>query len=136
MAKTRTPRKKATGLGDTVEQVLEATGIAKVAKFVLGEDCGCEERKKRLNELLPYRKPECLTEDEFNYLDQSQVLSNNAIKPSEQDAILKIFNRVFKKNQEPTNCATCLRDIINQLNIIYKEYKNDANTETTASGEQ
>jgi len=128
MAKTRTPRKKATGLGDTVEQVLEATGIAKVAKFVLGEDCGCEERKKRLNELLPYRKPECLTEDEFNYLDQSQVLSNNAIKPSEQDAILKIFNRVFKKNQEPTNCATCLRDIIHQLNIIYTEYKNDANT--------
>jgi len=29
-------KKKATGLGDTVEQVLEATGIAKVAKFVLG----------------------------------------------------------------------------------------------------
>lgn len=130
MAKTRTPRKKATGLGDTVEQVLEATGIAKVAKFVLGEDCGCEERKKRLNELLPYRKPECLTEDEFNYLDESQVLSKNAIKPSEQDAILKIFNRVFKKNQEPTNCATCLKEIISQLNIIYTEYKNDANTES------
>ncbi len=26
------------GLGDTVEKVLEATGVAKVAKWLLGED--------------------------------------------------------------------------------------------------
>ena len=39
------------GLGDTVEKVLEATGISKVAKWILGEDCGCDERKAKLNEL-------------------------------------------------------------------------------------
>jgi hypothetical protein len=38
---------KSTGLGDTVEKVLEATGIASVAKFVLGDDCNSEERKRR-----------------------------------------------------------------------------------------
>ena len=31
-------KKQAEGLGDTVENILEATGIAKVAKWVLGED--------------------------------------------------------------------------------------------------
>jgi len=57
------------GLGDTVEKVLEATGIAKVAKWLLGEDCKCDERKAKLNELFPYKKPLCLEENEFSYLN-------------------------------------------------------------------
>ena len=47
--------KQSEGLGDTVEKVFKATGIDKVAKFILGEDCGCEERKAKLTEL----KSEC-----------------------------------------------------------------------------
>ena len=39
-AKKSTKNTKARGLGDTVEQVFEKTGIAKVAKWVLGEDSG------------------------------------------------------------------------------------------------
>ena len=54
------PRKKAVGLGDTVESILTATHVDKMAKWLLGDDCGCEARKKKLNELFPYRKPECL----------------------------------------------------------------------------
>jgi len=38
--------KKSKGLGDSIEKVLKATGIDKVAKAVLGDDCGCEERNK------------------------------------------------------------------------------------------
>lgn len=132
MAKTRTPRKKAQGLGDTIEQITKATGIKKLVKFIAGEDCGCDERKKKLNELFPYRKVECLTEDEFKYLDESQVLSKNTIRPSEQDSILKIYNRVFKRSQEPTNCATCLKGIIDNLKTVYDQYKEDATTETNA----
>ena len=58
------------GLGDTVEKVFKATGIDKIAKFVLGEDCGCNERKALLNKLYPYQKPECLTEKEYKVLDK------------------------------------------------------------------
>lgn len=48
--KRRAPRKKKPqGLGDVVEQVTEATGIKKVVKAVVGDDCGCEERKRKLN---------------------------------------------------------------------------------------
>ena len=39
---------KSKGLGDSVEKVLKATGIDKVAKKVLGDDCGCEQRKEKL----------------------------------------------------------------------------------------
>jgi hypothetical protein len=36
------PRKKAVGLGDTVESILAATHVDKMAKWLLGDDCGCE----------------------------------------------------------------------------------------------
>jgi fructose-1-phosphate kinase PfkB-like protein len=59
MAKRKSKKvvKQSEGLGDTVEKVLKATGIDKVAKFILGEDCGCDDRKATLNRLFPYQKP-------------------------------------------------------------------------------
>tara|TARA_R110001592_G_scaffold306253_1_gene579168 strand:+ start:1264 stop:1416 length:153 start_codon:yes stop_codon:yes gene_type:complete len=44
------------GVGDTLERILKATSIDKIAKFVLGDDCGCSERKESLNKKLPYKK--------------------------------------------------------------------------------
>lgn len=121
MAKQTT--KKAQGLGDTIEQITEATGIKKLVKFIAGDDCGCDARKEKLNALFPYHKPECLTEDEYNYLDESKVLDKNTIKPSEQDAILKIYNRVFHVSGEPTSCASCLRDIVIKMQKVFAEYQ-------------
>ena len=47
------------GLGDTVAKITKATGINKLVKFVAGEDCGCDERKEKLNKLFQYAKPKC-----------------------------------------------------------------------------
>ena len=47
------------GLGDSIEAFTEATGIKAAVKFLAGEDCGCAERKKKLNQLFRYSKPEC-----------------------------------------------------------------------------
>jgi hypothetical protein len=113
---------KSTGLGDTVEKVLEATGIASVAKFVLGEDCNCEERKKKLNELFPYRKTNCLTEEEYNWLNETNVLSQDSFKPSEQTQLIAIYNRVFNVRQEPTSCASCFRELVFKMQKVYAEY--------------
>ena len=123
MAKTRRTQPKAQGLGDTVEQVLEATGIAKVAKFLMGEDCGCDARKAKLNEMFPYNKHECLTEDEYNYLNESQVLFKASIRPTEQAEILNIYNRVFHVRREPTSCASCLREIVIKMQKVFNEYQ-------------
>ena len=60
--------KKSKGLGDTVEKITEATGIKKAVHSLFGDDCGCDERKAKLNKLLPYKTIECLNENEFNYL--------------------------------------------------------------------
>lgn len=37
------------GLGDRIERVFEATGIARVAKAVLGDDCGCPQNREFIN---------------------------------------------------------------------------------------
>jgi hypothetical protein len=111
-----------TGLGDTVEKVLEATGIASVAKFVLGEDCNCEERKKKLNELFPYRNTNCLTEEEYKWLNETNVLTQDTFKPSEQTKLIAIYNRIFNLRQEPTSCASCFRELVFKMQKVYAEY--------------
>ena len=120
MAKTRTP--KAQGLGDTVAQITKATGIDKLVKFIAGEDCGCDERQAKLNELFPYRTPKCLTEDEYTYLNETKVLTKQELKPSEQDAILKIYNRIFGVSKEPTSCVTCWLETIEKMQKVFNEY--------------
>ncbi len=52
-------RRKSRGLGDTIANVAEATGISAVVEKVskvTGKDCGCKNRKKKLNEAFPYKK--------------------------------------------------------------------------------
>ena len=46
---------KSKGLGDTVEKFTKATGIKSLFSKVVGEDCGCEERKNKLNQKFPYK---------------------------------------------------------------------------------
>ena len=122
-AKKSTKSTKAKGLGDTVEQVLEATGIAKVAKWALGEDCGCQERKEKLNKLFPYHKSECLTEEEFTYLDKYFKEIKDVVHPDVQLKMVNIYNRVFHQKVKLTSCGSCYkRTIHTSLNRIYKEY--------------
>jgi len=122
-AKKSTKSIKAKGLGDTVEQVLEATGIAKIAKWVLGEDCGCEERKEKLNKLFPYNKSECLTENEYTSLNKYFEEGNNVVQPEVQEEMVKIYNRVFRQKVKLTSCSSCYkRTIHDNLKKIYSQY--------------
>jgi len=111
------------GLGDAVEKFTEATGIKALVKFVAGDDCGCDERKEKLNYLFPKYKPNCLTEDEYNYLSE-RVGKLNTITTEEQKALLNIYNRVFNDRRELTGCSTCfLNGVWKKLERIFNEYK-------------
>ena len=118
------PKKiQAKGLGDTVESVLKATGIDKVAKFILGEDCKCDERKAKLNALFPYKKPLCLTESEYEWLKAWIETKTNDVTPSDQAQILVIYNRIFLQRNEPSNCSSCLKDMVDQLKTVMLTYE-------------
>ena len=113
------------GFGDTVEKITKATGIKKAVDTIaeaLDTDCGCDKRKKKLNELFPYLMPELLTEDEFNFLDLTFNNESNKIK--DPDRMLQIYNRVFKDKKKMTNCSPCfVNTVYNKLKAIYNEYK-------------
>ena len=53
---------KSKGLGDTIEKITKATGVKSLVEYITTdilkmkqEDCGCEERKIKLNKSFPYK---------------------------------------------------------------------------------
>ena len=54
------PKEKSKGFGDTIAKITHATGLDiladTIAKAAGAEDCGCNKRRKTLNEILPYTK--------------------------------------------------------------------------------
>lgn len=122
MARGRKP--KSQGLGDTIEKITTATGIKAVVKFIAGEDCGCDERKQKLNELFSY-KPNCLLEHEYNYVSEFLKNNNGTITPVQQNELLKIYQRVFNLRKEPSTCSSCWRDIVKQFTKLIEVYENN-----------
>ena len=109
------------GLGDVVEKFTEATGIKKFVKFAFGNDCGCDERKNMLNYLFPKHQPNCLTENEYNYLSENIHLET--VTGDQQKKLLKIYNRVFNDNRPTTGCNGCFFDgVMKKLKRLFREY--------------
>lgn len=128
MAKRKSKKvvKQSEGLGDTVEKVLQATGIDKVAKFILGEDCGCDDRKATLNRLFPYQKPECLTEKEYKYLDKhfaKYKTNTGTLRATQLRELYTIYNRVMHQTKKPSNCPSCVRNVLSNLKSVYLTYE-------------
>lgn len=116
---------KSEGLGDTIEKVTKATGIKKAVDYVfdkLGKDCGCDERKEKLNKMFRYRKPKCLEQEEYEYLHEFFTSNTNIVRHQTQLRLLEIYNRVFDTNKKKTSCAPCIKSTIDELRTIYKEY--------------
>lgn len=122
--KSTSARKKDRGLGDTVERVFEKTGVARVAKWILGEDCGCDTRRDSLNRIFPYQKPNCLLEDEYNYLKWYFGENRSSINAQIQRELVKIYNRVFNEKKSTTNCTPCfVNGVLDKLKKIYSQYE-------------
>lgn len=118
----RKPR-KSSGLGDTIEAITTATGIKAAVDWfseATGVDCGCDARKEKLNKIWRYRKPECLTKDEYDFI--GTIKGRNVITAAQQTEVNKIYNRVFKDNVQPTNCGSCLRGRVQELETLYNAY--------------
>ena len=115
-------RKKAQGLGDTIDQITTATGIKALVKFVAGTDCGCSERKKALNKLFPYSKPNCLSEADYNFLKEFFEVTRGSVVPTVKYRLNQIYTSTFNKNAEFTNCGSCLLDRISELKKVFNSY--------------
>ena len=119
-------KRKAQGLGDTIEQITEATGIkAGVEKLAqaIGWDCGCDARKEKLNQMFPYKKINCLTEEDYEYLVGWFSQDRYQVSILEQRRLTEIYYNVFNQQLEQTSCDSCWRDYISQIRKVYLEYK-------------
>jgi len=121
--KSKTIKKKSKGLGDTVAKVTKATGIDKAVKFIAGEECGCEERKEKLNKLFPYNKPECLNESEYNFLKDFYSIARNTVTYPQQLELIAISNRVLKTKLQPSSCSSCIKSLMDKLKKLYDNYE-------------
>jgi hypothetical protein len=109
--------KQSKGLGDSIEKALKATGIDKVAKKVLGEDCGCEERKEKLNKLFPYVRQ--FTDDEIKIYEDVMARTKGTITGKDQAILVRLYNKVFKANKQTSSCTPCVRETLGKLKKVY-----------------
>lgn len=117
---------KMEGLGDLLEKVTEATGIKKVVKAVFGDDCGCDERREKLNKLLSFKTAECLNEEEYKVLDLYFGTNPTTIKPTEWIQLAKIGKRVFNvRVSNDMGCGGCVRELVAKLKKVYEAYKEE-----------
>jgi hypothetical protein len=112
-------------LGDTIEKITKATGIDQAVKFIAGEDCGCDQRKDKLNALFPYKEPLCMTEDEFQWWTNFRAQNSPEITANELDRIAAMHSRIFHKRNVYRPCTCNPREwqrLIDDLNKIFETY--------------
>lgn len=120
----------AQGLGDTIEAITTATGIkagVELLSKALDWDCGCDERKERLNQLWSYRKPQCLVQEDYEYLKEFFSKPQNEIVPQVQWELSDIYFRIFAIRLESSSCASCWRDYIGQIRQVYNVHLEEQN---------
>jgi hypothetical protein len=113
--------KASEGLGDTIAKVTETTGIKKAVKFIAGEDCGCDERQERLNRLFKYNKPECLNEEEYEYIADWIENGKDKLNSKQLKEMNVIYNRVFKKKFKCQKCSA--PRMMKELVTYFNDYK-------------
>ena len=135
VAKTVIKSEPGLGAGTIIEKILDTPGIKPVKDLVKaiiwkdGEDCGCEERKARLNKKIgkghinPVR---CLTEKDHKILSDILPKVSASIEFNEMTQLTRVHASVFNYHFEGA-CATCVsrnRAIIYELKTILKDYEN------------
>ena len=124
------------GIGTTIEKVLKAAGVSKLVEVFTpeGEDCGCDERKRLLNNSPTFnvsQKPKrCMDKDMFEAYDNF-VQSREVDKWSAEQAklVFDTYEWVFALRYDTKRmCANCngtaniLKMITASLDKVYESY--------------
>lgn len=93
----------------------------------MGVDCGCDERKEKLNKLFPKKTPLCMNEKEFVYWGKFQEVKASKITNEESVEIARIWNRLFNEptrpKYEPCKCSPkAWQKMIEEINHVYSTY--------------
>lgn len=94
------------GFGDLVSKVTGALGI---------EECGgCEERKKKLNNMLPFNKDSRLMdEDEIDFI--KDLFNRTVMTSTESKRLFSLYNEITKQKVERCMCPGLHKTMIQRL---------------------
>ena len=111
------------GLGDKIAKLTKATGIDKLVHAVV-EDCGCEDRQKKLNEMFPGRNVKMSEHDVEAWKELLPAIERGKkgyrMNRNQTRAMYDIYNRTFNAAAKPCNCSGKNRDMVQKLERAYE----------------
>ncbi len=115
---------KSKGLGDSIEKITTATGIKKAVDTlsdITGIDCGCTQRKERLNKLFPSNAPE-MSDERINeaYLFIYN-LNGHRLTFLQREKLSELHKIYIDPKTKITSCPPCLRRQIADLKEFLKK---------------
>ena len=122
--KANQPTKVKLGLGDAIESITKATGIKKVVD-ALTDDCGCEARKKYLNQFkLPTRAKakRCFTIEQRKQF--ADYMTRRTLKGWSREDIIMLID--LFENEPPVPTSTRDWEEEKELIALYISAKNYA----------
>jgi len=126
--------KQSKGLGDTIEKVLKKTGVKAIVEAIT-DDCGCDGRRDKLNEMFPrnVKAVRCMTPDQYKkYGEYIEGRTLNIWKDADITLLLAMYQYIFAIRYNPSDfCRTCqgtakkLLKITTHLDSVYNDYNNN-----------
>lgn len=115
-------KSKAQGLGDKVAAVTKATGIEKIVKTFFGDDCGCDERRERLNKMFsrPVKMMDSAQRKFFEEEIMTRYKSGQNLTKHIGDEFYKLYEELLSKNKKRTTCTSCNKNMYIELLKIYE----------------
>ena len=126
----RISKKKPKGLGDVVESVAKATGLDKVVRAVVGEDCGCNKRKVALNKRFPFTRIMTDAQKEEWLKNLRPKWKTGSLTIEAQANALNLYAEIFRIRHEMSSCGSCVNTKFNDLEQAYLASCEDSETET------
>ena len=106
------------GLGDRIASFTKATGIDKAVKSVV-KDCGCEERRAKLNAIFPGKNVEMSEMDVKLYEELLPAIQRGRLSRLQSRDMYGIFNRTFNAMEKPCNCTGKNKRMVEKLKQAY-----------------
>jgi len=116
------------GLGDTIESITKFTGIKWLAKKILGEDCGCDERQEKLNDLVSYNKSKKKKPVLIPYKQTKKDTIFVQIAAYRDPQLIPTIENLLKNAKHPENLRICVawqHAEEDTWDVIPEEYLND-----------
>ena len=107
------------GLGDKIAKLTKATGIDKLVHKVV-EDCGCDERQKKLNEMFPGRNVAMEKGDAKRWKDMQPAIERGRLNRAQTRVMYDIYNRTFNAAAKVCNCTGKNASMVKKLQRAYE----------------